>query len=260
MVAFLVAWCWRATTKGHWARYSAVFAAVLLANEALLGAALVLLGHVAKDQSIGRVLFLGLHFSNTLLLLATLALTATWLRSGSANFTVIRNPHELAAIVTGLLATTLIGITGTVAAPGDTLFPARSLKSSILRDFTSGAPALLRLRLLHPVIAVLAGTYVVWVVFKNTTQRQGESRTVLILILFAAQFSIGLINVSLLAPVWVQVLHLFVADGLWITLVLASADLALEPAAVRPACAANGRLSLYKNPHVALERFLIGKN
>src|SRR5205823_6879297 len=72
MVTGLVAWCWRVTKKGDWARYSAVLAVALLAIEALLGAALVLLEHVGNDHSAGRILLLCLHFGNTLLLLATL--------------------------------------------------------------------------------------------------------------------------------------------------------------------------------------------
>jgi len=120
MVAILVLWCWRATSKGNWARYSAILAAAFLANEALLGAALVLLGHVERDQSAGRTLFLCLHFGNTLLLLGTLALTAAWLQ-GSANFKLTQKRTELSAVVVGLLAVLATGTTGTVAALGDTL-------------------------------------------------------------------------------------------------------------------------------------------
>jgi heme A synthase len=57
MVAILVLWCWRATSKGNWARYSAILAAAFLANEALLGAALVLLGQVAGTNLPGEPSF-----------------------------------------------------------------------------------------------------------------------------------------------------------------------------------------------------------
>jgi heme A synthase len=229
MVVILLFWCWRATLKGNWARYSAVLATAFLANEALLGAALVLLGHVAQDQSAGRILLLCLHFGNTLLLLATLALTATWLHSGSGNFTLIQKRTEVSAVVVGLLAMLTIGMTGTVAALGDTLFPATSLRVSLLQDFTSDSPALLHLRLLHPVLAVIAGIYVIWVVLKNASRRMRQSRasTVLIILLFT-EIGIGMLNVLLLAPVWLQILHLLVADTIWISLVLASAALVLE--------------------------------
>jgi len=39
-----------------------------------------------------------------------------------------------------------------------------------------------------------------------------------------------MMNVLFLAPVWLQITHLFVADVLWVLLVLASADLVLEAA------------------------------
>src|SRR5437660_52419 len=82
-VAILLIWCWRRTTKGDWPRWSAVAAAVLLVNEALLGALLVLVDHLGGlDRSTPHALFLCLHFGNTLLLLAALALTARWISSG----------------------------------------------------------------------------------------------------------------------------------------------------------------------------------
>lgn len=234
MVAILVFWCWHATSKGNWARYSATLATAFLANEALLGAALVLLGHVARDQSAGRVLFLCLHFGNTLLLLATLALTATWLQTGSGKFVLIQKRRELSAVVVGLLAVLAIGMTGTVAALGDTLFPATSLRASVLQDFTTGSPALLHFRLLHPVLAVIAGVYVTWVVLKSSSRRICLSRTsVALVILLFTEFGIGTLNVVLLAPVWLQILHLLVADTIWIALVLASAELVLEHSQAR---------------------------
>jgi len=230
MVAVLLLWCWRATSKGNWARYSAALAAAFLLNEALLGAALVLLGHVAQDQSAGRILFLCLHFGNTLLLLGTLALTATWLQSGSESFTLIKQRSVVSAVVVGLPAVLAIGVTGTVAALGDTLFPPTSLGSSLLRDFSTDSPGLLQVRLLHPVVAVTALIYVIWVVLKNASRRTSLSRAsmVLIIILLFTEIGIGTLNVLLLAPVGLQILHLLVADIIWISLVLGSAALILE--------------------------------
>ena len=231
MVAGLVVWCWRVTTKRDWARYSAVLAAVFLANEALLGAALVLLGHVAQDKSSARIVFLCLHFGNTLLLLASLALTASWLGRAESSVRFVRKPHEATAIVIGLLATMVIGITGAVAALGDTLFPATSLRSSLAQDFSSNAPVLLHLRLIHPIVAVIAAAYVLWVIFTIALRQRRPSRTSMALvILFLLQIGIGIINVALLAPIWLQILHLCVGDLLWIVLVLVSADRLFEPA------------------------------
>jgi cytochrome c oxidase assembly protein subunit 15 len=229
MVATLAIWCWRATSNGNWARYSALLATAFLANEALLGAALVLLGHVAQDQSAGRTLFLCLHFGNTLLLLGMLALTAAWLQSGSGDFTLTLEHAEGGAVVVGLLAVLAIGMSGTMAALGDTLFPATSLRASVLQDFASDSPALLHFRLLHPVLAVIAGIYIIWVVLRSASRSMGQSRAAMaLIILLLTEIGIGILNVSLLAPVWLQILHLLVADTIWISLVLASAALVLE--------------------------------
>jgi cytochrome c oxidase assembly protein subunit 15 len=231
MVTGLVVWCWRVTNKGDWARYSAAIATVLLANEALLGAALVLLKHVGSDQSAGRLLFLCLHFGNTLLLLATLSLTSIWLSNGSGRFTVIPKRPQVGFIGLGLLATMIMGITGTIAALADTLFPATSLLSSLAQDFSSRTPALLRVRLLHPAIATIAVCYVLWLMWRSSTGRNRFPRSAIaLIILLFVQVCIGITNVLFLAPVWLQITHLFVADVLWILLVLASADLMLKAA------------------------------
>ena len=235
LVACLVIWCWRVTSKGDWARYSAMFAAVFMANEALLGAGLVLLDYVAQNKSVGRILLLCLHFGNTLLLLAALSLTASWLSQGGRSLRLARSEQQAVAIGIGLLATMAVGITGAIAALADTLFPATSLRTSLLLDFSGGAPALLHFRLLHPPIAIISACYVGWVILTASMRQHHLSRLALVLIiLLFAQPVIGMMNVFLLAPVWLQILHLFVADLLWITLVLASADLLLERTKVRP--------------------------
>jgi heme a synthase len=227
----LVVWCWRVTRKGDWARYSAVLAAALLANEALLGAVLVLLKHVGNDQSAGRILFLCLHFGNTFLLLATLSLTAVWLSNGSRSFTLLNKWREVGSIGLGLLATMVTGITGAVTALVDTLFPSTSLASSLAQEFRSGTPAFLRVRLLHPAVATIAACYVLWVIWRSLIGRNRHSRSaVALIVLLFVQVGLGMTNVLLLAPVWVQIAHLFVADALWILLVLASTGLVLEAA------------------------------
>jgi cytochrome c oxidase assembly protein subunit 15 len=231
MVTGLVVWCWRVTKKGDWARYSTVLAAALLANEALLGAALVLFKHVGNDHSAARILFLCLHFGNTLLLLAALSLTAAWLSNGSRSFTLISKWREVGFIGLGLLATKVTGITGAVAALADTLYPATSLPSSLAQDFSSRTPALLRVRLLHPAVATIAACYVLWVIWRSSTGRSRFSRSAIALLaLLFMQVVIGMASVLLLAPVWIQIAHLFVADALWILLVLACADLVLGAA------------------------------
>src|SRR5262252_5708624 len=57
MIVVLLVWCWRKTEKGDWARYSSLGALILVLNEAVLGALLVLFDHVGMDRSAGRIVF-----------------------------------------------------------------------------------------------------------------------------------------------------------------------------------------------------------
>ena len=225
MVSSLLVWCWRKTSKGDWARYSSLAAILLLFNEALLGALLVLFEHVAQDRSPSRALFLCMHFGNTLLLLASLTLTAQWLSSGNRRFSVVRKRAEILVVALGLLATMCIGITGSVAALGDTLFPATSLRASLMQDFSSGN-ILLRLRFLHPVAAAIGALYVLWIILRSSKgPRRLSNQVIALAIVLIAQIGLGILNVMLLAPVWLQIVHLFVAEVFWVLVVLASANL-----------------------------------
>jgi cytochrome c oxidase assembly protein subunit 15 len=225
MVSSLVVWCWRKTGKRDWARSSSAVALLLLLNEALLGALLVLFEHVAQDRSPARVIFLCMHFGNTLLLLAALALTAQWLAKGQRRLAFRRNRTEIVLVVLGVLATMCIGVTGSLAALGDTLFPATSLQASLSQDLSSGN-TLLRLRLLHPIAAILGAMYVVWIVLRNATIRgQPRNQGFALAMVLVAQIALGILNVVLLAPLWLQIMHLFVAEFSWLLVVLASATL-----------------------------------
>ena len=72
------------TGRGHAARTSAVVAMGLMLTEVVIGAAIVLLGHVALDPSLLHGVFTELHAGNTFLLLAALTLTAHHLAGGSS--------------------------------------------------------------------------------------------------------------------------------------------------------------------------------
>ena len=129
---------------------------VLLLNEALLGALLVKLGYVTGNKSVGRVVVLSIHLSNTLLLLAALTLTARLLGPGRCGVSCgVRGRNALWAVI-GLAATMVVGVSGSLAALGDTLFPASSLRVAMEQDFAAASPWLLRLRWVHPVSAVIA--------------------------------------------------------------------------------------------------------
>src|ERR1700724_4307187 len=118
--------------------------------EALSGAALVLLQHVAGNTSATRGYSLSAHLINTLTLLACLTLTVWW---GMGRPAVRPRGAEAWMAAISLVAVMLVGVSGAIAALGDTLFPARSLAQGFAQDFDPAANVFLRLRGLHPLIA-----------------------------------------------------------------------------------------------------------
>jgi cytochrome c oxidase assembly protein subunit 15 len=202
---------------------------VLTLNEALLGALLVLLGHTATDRSPSRAVYLALHLTNTLLLLAALALTAHFLsrRDGVMRGTLALRAPRLA--LTGIIATLIVGVTGSLAALGDTLYPAHSLLTAMAQDLSSNSSWLLQIRWLHPAISLVAGIFIVWLIARSLRTPDSRSLAVGVLILLALQYLLGIADVAFLAPTWMQMTHLLGADLLWITLVLLSARICLIP-------------------------------
>lgn len=230
LIAALLVWTWIRTRRGALARWAAVASMVLVLNEALLGALLVLLRLVAHNQSAGRAVYLSFHFANTLLLLAALALTAEFLSRPRHRATTGWRRGQLVFPVLGIVATLIVGVSGSLAALGDTLFPARSLSSALAQDFSSASPWLLRLRWVHPASAILAGALVLWLLVQALRPGAGtRMRTLGIAVLttLATQYILGTADVLLRAPTWLQIVHLLDADLFWIFLVLLAATYCL---------------------------------
>ena len=215
----------RAVPKGHRARKAAVFSTASIFGEALIGGGLVLFELVAHDASMKRGYSMILHLVNTFLLLGALALTAWWLRAPEPR--AVLPPRRSALLRTfstlALGGVLLLGATGAIAALGDTLFPVKTLSEGFAQDLSPVAHVFLRLRLLHPVIALGTGLFVLGGAglvraFSPSTTAQKIARFVTIL--FVVQFSAGVLNLTLLAPVPMQLVHLFLADAMWIALVL----------------------------------------
>src|SRR6185369_9621741 len=95
--------------------------------------------------------------------------------------------------------------------------------------------ALIRLRVLHPFLAVATTAYLVVLGFRLRSDRQAAPLARPLAALALTQTALGALNVVLLAPVWMQVAHLLLADLVWIVLVLLAAQaLGSEaPSAVR---------------------------
>jgi cytochrome c oxidase assembly protein subunit 15 len=221
----LCVWAFLVFAKPHAARRYALLSLIFLFVEALLGAGLVMFRYVAKDQSAGRVWYLSAHLTNTMLLLAALAATA-WLASSASKSggVAIQIRNASRRVLGAAFVTVAVSVTGVIAALGDTLFPASSIAGGMQQDFSNASSVLLRLRLLHPVVAVLGAAYLIWVAAgvlrsspEGSSTRKAAARVTGIVVF---QVAAGAINISLLAPMWMQIIHLLIADLVWIALVL----------------------------------------
>jgi len=231
LTVVLFAWALFSYPAGHVVRRGATASLVFMVMEALLGAALVLFELVAHDASMKRALSVTLHLSNTFLLLASTALTAFWASGGAR--TSFRGQGGVRWVATvPVLATLLVGASGAVTALGDTLFPPASLASGLAQDLAPGAHLFVRLRALHPVLAVTAASMIVLACGALRTMRGGQPLRGLSFLasgLALAQVGAGLLDIGLLAPTWLQLVHLVLADAVWVSLVLtAAAALAVD--------------------------------
>ena len=194
---------------------------------------------------------MGVHLTNTFLLLGALAPTADWsARPGGMR------PADRGAIAGALwlafVTMILAGVTGAIAALGDTLFPTTSFAEGLRQELSSEAHVLLRLRILHPFAAVAAAAVPL---LAREARAEAPARCArppagaALVVLVAVEILLGVVNVALLAPVWPELVHLLVADLVWIALVLlAAASLAPGPIEAPerrpPPCRTAARLAL----------------
>jgi len=236
LVTFLLVQVRRHREPGHLARFWSAASMVLILTEAAVGAGLVLFERVAGDTSVARGYWISGHLINTFLLLAALTLTARLVdapaRSHPGRVSPFRATFPSAgralSTILAVLALVATGMSGAIAALGDTLFKAETLREALAQDFSPASHVFLRLRILHPVIALIGGALVLLVAYRTLTtnpDRPGRRRLGLALgALVVTQWFLGLTNLVLLAPTWLQIVHLLVADLMWISLVLVAAD------------------------------------
>ena len=217
VVFALIAWTFLAKPRGDRARTAVTWSGILLFTEAILGAVLVKGGYVEHNTSNMRVLMQCVHFTNTMFLLSAITLSWWWMKDR-------RLPPVPAGLGTtawiALIATLITGVTGSEAAIADTLFPSPSLHAAFLTDFAAAAPLIIRMRWVHPATALIALVCTVWFGWRL---RSALGRW--LIALMGLQIALGVLDVLLLAPTWMQVLHLLGADLAWITLMTASSEI-----------------------------------
>lgn len=228
-IIILAVWAFRSLPRKHPAIKGAALSLIFIMTEALIGAGLVLFELVAQNASMARAMFMSVHLVNTFLLLAFLTLTAWWASGGDAPR--LKGQGSLLPIfIIALLCTLVLAVSGAITALGDTLFPVSSLSEGLKQDLSTTAHVFIRLRFLHPILAFIVGCILIFTAIMASFLRPSawvRRCTFTLVALVILQIMAGLINLALLAPVWLQLTHLLLADLMWLALVLlTSASLA----------------------------------
>lgn len=236
VILALVAWAflnWRRRKTGNAKTVlkTAVISFIFVVTEALVGAGLVLTGNTAETLTAARPFWMAGHLVNTFILLAFLSLTA-WFASGGKSFDFKAPPKVLLYLALAVSGILFVGMSGSVAALSSMLFPSETLSEGLAQDFSATSHILLRLRIGHPILSITIGVYLLFLAgwLKRLAKENfgvnawANVLTVLILI----QFASGALTLFAHAPILMQIVHLFLADAVWISFVLMSVSFLAE--------------------------------
>jgi heme A synthase len=227
VVIGLVVWAFRAFERGSIVRRLAVMSLVFIVVEGLIGRGLVLTGNTAANWTPTRPYWTAGHLINTFVLLAFLALTA-WTATVQRPFMLRRPAKQLVLIGIGIAVILFVGVSGSMAALTNMLFPSGTLTEGLAKDFDASSHYLLRLRISHPILSILTGVYLFFLSgwMRNWSGREAEvakwANRLSILVLL--QLAFGAATLLMLAPIVMQLGHLLLADLVWISMVLATAS------------------------------------
>lgn len=203
----------RRERPGLWVFAAASF--FLLIVEALLGAATVLFGLTGDNATVARGVMVASHLVNSLLLVGALTLSVIYARKGTPWPLRLRSQPLLTTVLGfGLVGMLVLMFTGGIAAMGNTMFPVENLREGLAQDFSPNSHPLVRLRILHPLIAITVGVYLFlslglgwWLKPVPEAKRLMQ----LLFVVYLVQLLIGTVNLVTFGPIPIQLLHLAVA-------------------------------------------------
>ncbi len=226
-VIVMLVWAFKAYDSGHRVRQGAVASMAFMILESLVGASLVLFGWVEANDSMARVYIMGVHLTNTLLLLGFIFLTAFWASGGRA-FSFKKYGRLGLMYGLGVILGLVLVVTGAIIALGDSLF----LQVGLTPEQSPVLAGILAIRLYHPLTSILVGIF--WMLLARYTLKARHTISVkkaanALIMLIILTWLAGYLNNWLHAPVTMQVLHLLLADLFWLGIVWLSAEsLAVE--------------------------------
>ena len=187
--------------------------------EALIGAVIVIFEWVGLNSSLPRIIAVPIHLVNTFGLLGSYAILYKILQDDLQNIKNMFNKNFL--LISSLFL--LSGATGSITALADVLFPSTSFVEGFLADFDRTSEVLTRLRILHPIISSTL-SIVLYVYATGIRKKYNVSVKPLKILILIAVF-LGVINVLSNIVLPLSILHLAIADFLWISYIYVSIDL-----------------------------------
>ena len=186
--------------------------------EALIGAVIVIYEWVGMNSSAPRIIAVPLHLVNTFGLLGAYTLLVHLTRNSK---TTLNNFFDRGFKI-GLFLFLLSGATGSIAALADVIFPSESFITGLAEDFDTNSEVLIRLRILHPIVASALSLYLYSEANRLQNEYQVITKNIKLLILLGVLLGISNVISNIILPL--SILHLLMADLLWILYVYKSAE------------------------------------
>ena len=208
----------RNMSKGSIVRTTVNFLTFFVLFEAAIGAVIVLYEWVGLNSSLPRIIAVPIHLVNTFGLLACYAILYKVLLN---NFKNIKQLWDRRFVFIAFLFL-LSGATGSITALADVLFPSASFYEGLMEDFDRTSELLTRLRILHPMVAT--GLSVGLIIESRKVQKDYKIDVKFFQILVFIAVILGVLNVLSNILLLLSILHLAIADLLWITYIYVSMD------------------------------------
>ncbi len=226
-VLILLIWAFRKFQKGEFLRTTSFFSFVFIVAEAVFGGILVLTGSTAEAITPSRPFLMAGHLVITFALLAFLTLTA-WFADKDAVFDFKNSSKVRWLLAVAVVGIFLVGMSGSTAALSSMLFPVKNLSEGFAQDFSETSHILLRLRILHPIFSVSLAVYLFFMAtwFKKISPDSFRTTMWASVLqgLILLQMIVGGLTLVTLAPIVMQIIHLLLADFVWISLMLMAAN------------------------------------
>ena len=208
----------RNMSKGTIVRTTVNLLTFFVVFEAAIGAVIVLYEWVGLNSSLPRIIAVPIHLVNTFGLLACYAALYKVLLN---NFKNIKQLWDRRFVFVAFLFL-LSGATGSITALADVLFPSASFYEGLMEDFDRTSELLTRLRILHPLVAT--GLSVALIIESRKIQKDYKIDVKFLQLLVIVAATLGVLNVLSNIVLLLSILHLAIADLLWISYIYVSMD------------------------------------